>query len=302
MTVAGSGTTSGTAVTAVARKPEVQQRPTELLWLDLTRKCQLRCGPCFNSSGPEGTHGTMTRQDWISVIDQAAEAGVRRVTLIGGEPTLHPDGVFLVERALKLGLSVELYSNLVHLSPDWWRILRRTGVSLATSYYSDRAKEHNAVTGRPSHARTLANIRKAVRLGIPVRAGIVATTDTQRVDEARRELEALGVKRISVDHVRPFGRGSEGAAPDVSGLCGRCGSGRASIGPDGGVSPCVFSAGWMGVGNVQDMPLAAILGGDAMTEANVAIRAAAGSDPCDPDDVPDECSPGFPGSECTPRN
>ncbi len=32
------------------------------------------------------------------------------------------------------------------------------------------------------------------------------------------------------------------------------------------------------------------------------IRAATGSDPCDPDDVPDECSPGFPGSECTPRN
>ncbi|GAA1717761.1 radical SAM/SPASM domain-containing protein [Streptomyces yatensis] len=297
-------------MTAIIEEPTALQGPTEFLWLDLTRKCQLQCGPCFNSSGPEGTHGTMTRQDWISVIGQAAGGGVRRLTIIGGEPTLHPDGVFLVERALSLGLNVEVYSNLVHLSPGWWSLLQREGASLATSYYSDRAKEHNTVTGRPSHARTMANIRKAVQLGIPLRAGIVATTGTQRVDEARRELEALGVKRISMDHVRPFGRGSKGAAPDASGLCGRCGTSRASIGPDGGVSPCVFSAGWMDVGNVRDTPLVTILGGDAMAEANTVIRAATGSDPCDPDsssgcdpdNVPDECSPGFPGSECTPRN
>ncbi|GDY45215.1 hypothetical protein SANT12839_060970 [Streptomyces antimycoticus] len=43
---------------------------TQFLWLDLTRKCQLACGHCFNSSGPDGTHGTMTREDWFTVLDQ----------------------------------------------------------------------------------------------------------------------------------------------------------------------------------------------------------------------------------------
>jgi MoaA/NifB/PqqE/SkfB family radical SAM enzyme len=274
-----------------------EETGARFLWLDVTRKCQLNCTYCYNSSGPDGGHGTMTRQDWTGVLDQAAACGVDTVQFIGGEPTMHPDAAALVEHALGLGLKVEVFSNLVHVPGVWWELFQHDGVRVATSYYSAQAAEHNAVTGRPSHARTRANLAKAVGLGIPLRVGIIAG-DEQRADEARRELEALGVTDIRVDHVRPFGRGAAGRAPDVSGLCGRCGTGKAAIGPDGQVSPCVFSA-WMGVGNVQDAPLAAILGGTAMAEANASIRSAArSSHDCDPDG---ECSPGSPGSGCSPR-
>lgn len=104
------------------------------LWLDLTRKCQLSCVHCYNSSGPNGTHGTMGRKDWLSLLDQAADCDVRHVQLIGGEPTLHPDTAELVDHALALGLAVEVYSNLVHVTDVWWRLLRRPGVAHATSY------------------------------------------------------------------------------------------------------------------------------------------------------------------------
>jgi len=283
---------------------------TEFLWLDLTRKCQLSCTPCFNASGPDGTHGTMTREDWLRVLDQAAECGVRRVQLIGGEPTLHPDSLVLADRALSLGFGVEIYSNLVRVTEAWWALLQREGMSLAASYYSDAPDEHNKVTGRPSHARTLANIKKAVQLCIPLRIGIVATAETQRVAQARRELESLGVKRINVDHVRPFGRGAQGRTSEA-GLCGRCGIGRAAVGPDGRVSPCVFSADLMSVGNVRSSPLATILGSPVMAEARASIRSVVvkgggddkGNDSCDPSCDPNaECSSGYPGSECTPRN
>lgn len=40
-----------------------------LLWLDITRKCQLGCVHCYNHSGPSGDHGTMTRDDWARVLD-----------------------------------------------------------------------------------------------------------------------------------------------------------------------------------------------------------------------------------------
>ncbi|MFF9897428.1 radical SAM protein [Streptomyces longispororuber] len=158
-----------------------------MLWLDLTRKCQLQCTHCYNQSGPDGDHGTMDRESWLRVIQEAAELGVARVQLIGGEPTMHPHGVELVDHALNHGMEVEVFSNLVHVSDRWWGQLQRDGVSLATSYYSDRAGEHNAITGRPSHRLTRENIRKAVRLGVPPRVGIIATDDAQRVDEARSE-------------------------------------------------------------------------------------------------------------------
>ncbi|MBE1532703.1 radical SAM/SPASM domain-containing protein [Actinomadura algeriensis] len=271
-----------------------------MLWLDLTRKCQLSCTHCYNDSGPDGDHGIMTRDDWTVALDQAAVGGFRRVQLIGGEPTLHPDAADLVEHALVRGVQVEVYTNLVHVPDLWWSLYRHPGVSIATSYYSARADEHNTVTGRRSHARTRTNIAKAVRLGVRLRAGIVTFPGDggeAAARAARRDLEALGVTDIRLDGVRPFGRAAT-TSPDPVGLCGRCGDGRASIGPDGTVSPCVFST-WMGVGDIRSAALVDIVGGAAMADATASIRAVARGGGCDPDQ---ECTPGFPNSECNPRN
>jgi MoaA/NifB/PqqE/SkfB family radical SAM enzyme len=293
-----------------------QKTGTRLLWLDLTRNCQLNCTHSYNGSGPKGGHGTMTREDWINVLDQAASGGVRHVQFIGGEPTMHPDFPELVDHALNLGLEAEVFSNLVHVSARCWELFQRQCLSLATSYYSDRGAEHNAMTRRPSHGRTRTNIAQAVSLGIPVRVGIITAEDEQHVTAARRDLEGLGVTRIGVDHVRPFGRGAHDEAPDVSKLCGDCGNGKAAIGPDGTVSPCVFS-GFMDTGNVRSAPLADILSGGAMAEANATIRQAVSAKPCYPDNAPcspdnappqicgpddeGECHPGTPPSTCSPK-
>ncbi|MFI1257242.1 radical SAM protein [Streptomyces netropsis] len=297
----------------------VEQATTGFLWLDLTRQCQLSCAHCYNESGPKGTHGTMTRDDWFKVVDQAAELGVWHATLIGGEPTMHPHAIEIADRALALGIKVEVYSNLVHLSDTWWGLLQREGMSLATSYYSNNASEHNEVTRRPSHAKTRANIVKALELGIPLRAGIVGD-DEQRIEAATADLESLGVSQIGTDHVREFGRASSSQEPKAGGLCGGCGDGRASIDPTGAVSPCVFST-WMGVGNVREDSLTSILNGPALLEAVDSLRADWGKkdkdndqnqecrpdcvpkNPCDPRCEPnDACRPGAPRSECRPKN
>jgi MoaA/NifB/PqqE/SkfB family radical SAM enzyme len=59
----------------------------------------------------------MARDDWFRVIDDASMMGVEMVQLIGGEPTLHPDFTALVERVLDKGVAVEVYSNLVKVTP-----------------------------------------------------------------------------------------------------------------------------------------------------------------------------------------
>ncbi|GGV69168.1 hypothetical protein GCM10010277_79140 [Streptomyces longisporoflavus] len=249
----------------------------------------------------------MTRADWLRVIDQGASSGVRAVQLFGGEPLLHPHSLELAEHALHRGMAVEVYSNLVHVPDLWWDVLRRVGASLATSYYSDSPAEHNAITRRNSHARTRANISRAVTLHVPIRVGIIDCGTGQRVKHARRELTAMGVERIRADTARPFGRAACGREPDTAGLCGRCGDGRASVGPDGMVTPCVFST-WLKAGSIREGSLEDILIGDAMAAAKALIsssvirRGGNGGDEDDDDDNEDECSPGFPGSECTPRN
>lgn len=203
------------------------------LWLEITGKCQLRCTHCYAESGPRGTEGRMTPADWRSLIDQAAGLGVDMVQFIGGEPTLHRSLPEFVNRALGHGLQVEVFSNLVHVSPHLWDVFAQPGVRLATSYYSDRADEHERITrGRGSHRRTKSNIVEALRRSIPLRVGVIDLGNGQRVEQARAELAALGFDgEVRVDRLRGVGRGAGTTAPDTSQLCGQCGSGKLAVAP-----------------------------------------------------------------------
>lgn len=270
---------------------------TTFVWLHLTDLCQLECVHCATDSGPAGTHGTMTREDWIRVLDQAAALGVRQVQMVGGEPTLYPDLVALIEHAVKLGLAVEVFTNLVHVTPALWAAFTLPGVSLATSYYSDDAEQHAAITGRPSYARTRANIARARALGIPLRAGVVDLGGSQRVDGARAELVDLGVPSIGYDRVRALGRGSPDRRGSAPSLCGRCGDGVAAITPQGRVTPCLFAR-WATLGDVRTEPLTEIA---ARLPAARAELAAEGM-PAVPTACGPDCNPTSTGENCWPYN
>jgi MoaA/NifB/PqqE/SkfB family radical SAM enzyme len=276
----------------------VREHAPRFLWLDITRRCQQTCpGHCYSSSGPDGSHGTMTTGDWLRVIREAADAGIEQVTFIGGEPTLHPDLPQFVDEALRLGLTAGVFTNLVHLTPALWGLFRRPGVTLATSYYSPDPAEHRRATGRPTHARVRGNIVTALGYGIPLRACIVHVLPGQDVDGALADLRGLGVTDVSIEEVRPFGRGQgEHAARDAGALCGHCGRGRAAVGPDGTVTPCIM-AHWLDAGNVLREPLGPLLDGPAMHAALATIPAPPAGRGCPPNDG-DDCGKNAPA--CAP--
>jgi MoaA/NifB/PqqE/SkfB family radical SAM enzyme len=252
-----------------------------LLWLEITQQCQLACVHCYASSGPAGSHGSMTVETWISVIDQAAAAGVRVLKFIGGEPTLHPGLPDLVTHAVRRGLRVSIYSNLLRISPRMWRALALPGVELETSYYSDLPEQHEAITGRRgSHRRTTQTMREARNRGVPVRAGLVAVHPGQRIDQACERLRMLGVRVTCVDRVRRIGRGAGGGHGErLDELCGRCARDRLAICSDGAVRPCVLAR-WITLGNVHQRELASIMtdGARLRTYAQILAACRAGGD------------------------
>lgn len=290
---------------------------TSFLWLEITGRCQLECRHCYAGSSPTGTHGMMGSADWVRVLDQATAMGVEMVQFIGGEPTLYPALVDLLDHALSRGLEVEVFSNLVHVTDELWEAFSRPGVSVATSYYSDDPAQHAAVTGRPSHARTRTNIAEAIRREIPLRAGVIDLGGDQRAAHAQAELVELGVPEVGYDRLRQVGRGVRDVGPSVEQLCGRCGNGVAAVSPDGAVWPCVFSR-WLPVGNVLERELGEILDGPVAervrTELNTEFakrstvegkcnpKCAPSGSPCYPDCNPacqPTCSPRC-GPTCTP--
>ncbi|MEU7178697.1 MULTISPECIES: radical SAM protein [Streptomyces] len=271
--------------------------------LEITGTCQLTCNHCCTNSGPKAGPGDMTRKDWQQVIVDVAALAIPAVQMIGGEPTLSPHLPHYIAHALGLGLRVEVYSNLTHIRPAVWAALSRPGVTLATSYYSDQAEDHEKVTkNKGSHARTRANIIAALDRGIPLRVGIVEVHEGQRVKEAEAELRALGVRVISIDRARPIGRAADPAAggPTTADLCGHCFRHRVSVDPDGNVSGCILSR-FLIAGNVRQQRLTDILNSDRWDEMTAGIpmpRAACTPDDssdCDPASTP-ACLPSYPVS------
>jgi len=272
------------------------------VWLEITGKCQLACDHCYAESGQHGTNGQMTVDDWSNVIDQSARLGTRMVQFIGGEPTLHRGLPDLVGCALGQGLEVEVFSNLVHVTPRLWEVFERPGVRLATSYYADDAEQHESITkGRGSYARTKADIVEALRRSIPLRVGAIDVQDGQRVNQARAELVSLGVAgEVRVDHLRQVGRGVRDQQPSLAQLCGNCGHDKVAVAADGSVWPCVFSR-WLPVGNVRSDALADILAGPTMSATTATLdqhftsrQVDMEKKPCDP-----ACGPNC-GPACTP--
>jgi MoaA/NifB/PqqE/SkfB family radical SAM enzyme len=181
--------------------------PVSFLELEITGRCQLACTHCYAESGPGGSHGSMTVPDWERVIMEARDLGVEAVQFIGGEPTLYPGLSRLIRCALQSGLRVDVYSNLVHVTPELWELFQLPGVSLGTSWYSADPITHAKITGSVgSYWRTRANIVEALRRGIQIRAGIVEAIDGQDVDAARARLLELGVTAVGMDRARGVGR------------------------------------------------------------------------------------------------
>ncbi len=180
--------------------------------------------------------------------------GCIEVQLIGGEPTLHPELQAMVVHALENGLAVEIYTNLLKVTDELWTLFQRSGVRLACSHYSAAACQHDAITGRRSHDRTLANIREAVHRGIPLRVGVVAVREGQEIAGAVAELRALGVARVDVDTLRQIGRGVRDRPPGLGQLCGSCVDGKLAVSSEGSVWPCLLAR-WIEFGNVRESTL-----------------------------------------------
>lgn len=272
------------------------------LELEITRRCQLTCPTlCFVKAGPTQGHGSMPVEGWKRVISEAAALGVKKIQLIGGEATLHPDFVELVEHVLGEGLEVQVYSNLYRVRRDHWALFERPGVTLATSYYADTDEGHDEVTGRKgSHAATRANIIEALRRGIRVRVGIVDAVNGQRVEEARADLEALGITEVHIDRLRAVGNASQGEGlPSTSELCGRCARGTAAILSDGTVTPCVIGR-FLPAGQVQNTSLERVFSSRQWKQVAASIPAGR-NDPCGPDCGPNDDSSGG-GGTCSPAD
>lgn len=248
----------------------------DMMWLELTSRCNLECQHCYADSGP------MTRDpglvDWEEVITEGRTLGCRLLQFIGGEATLHPKFWKYATLASRLGYdTIEVYSNLTTMTAGRARQLRGLGMGITTSFYGPSADIHESITKRPgSFSRTVRGIEAALSAGIKLRVGLVDLgLNTPHLPEAVDFLADLGVCRedIGVEQLREVGRGAGMPGGNANGrtLCGHCWKGKLAITPSGTIYPCVMARS-MPIGNLTRSSLSEILDGQTLLHARKMIR------------------------------
>lgn len=274
----------------------------KFLWLEITNRCNLECRHCYAASSPkESATGTMTFDAWCNVMDEARALGCRAIQFIGGEPTLHPQFLQLVQAARQRGFTtIEVYTNATRLTDSLCAGLAALGARVAFSFYAADATIHDQITSRPgSYERTICGVTEALRNGLEMRAGIVITPQNRvAAAEAKRFLEELGVNSIRIDRQRHAGRalGGDRTVCELGDLCGACGHSRLAVSADGRVSPCVFSYRYS-IGHIRE-GLEHLLRKPSLSQFTDRLDEARVTAVCTPSCTPHDCSPV--DAECSP--
>jgi MoaA/NifB/PqqE/SkfB family radical SAM enzyme len=285
---------------------DLSQQDLSFLVLEITGKCNLECVHCYANSSPRADlFGRMSSDDWVNVIETAAQLGCRSVQFIGGEPTLHPALDNFIACAKNSGFEqIEVFTNATTLTESRLAFYRKNEVSIATSFYSCDQGIHEHITrGKGNFQKTVQGIRATVEMGIPIRVGVIWIEGINVNDKSKTLtfLKELGVSRVGEDSMRGIGRSVKAQINDesdeyYSALCGQCWKGSLCVTPDGSAYPCVFTR-ISAVGNVLEQGIQAVVEGRALQNTRMLLCNKFSGRTLQSDCVPQECQP----RTCSPQ-
>lgn len=183
----------------------------------ITGGCNLKCLHCFMSA-PHAKHGSPTKEQLLSVVDQLAECGIFTVGITGGEPLIREDLWEIIDAlsAGKIGVSV-LYTNGWLVDEALLDRLeeRKMHPNFQLSY--DGVGWHDWLRGVPgSEEKTITALKLLKERNYNVSVSICLhrrNRDTLR--QSINLLASLGVKSVKCGTMMDLG---EWASPEVRGL------------------------------------------------------------------------------------
>ena len=195
-------------------RPERRRFPLESMVLELTNRCNLTCRHCIYGHRVDPALRAYLPLTLIErVVAEAVTIGGREVYLTGGEPSLHPDFLAVVEICKTQGLRVVIQTNGVHLTNAAIDRLRQLGVDeVRISLDGVTPETNDAIRGKGTFARAAATLRRLQAAGLPVAVSFTACKINQSEWERLGELcEALETDTLYSGEVVLCGRAAEHA-------------------------------------------------------------------------------------------
>jgi 7,8-dihydro-6-hydroxymethylpterin dimethyltransferase len=166
--------------------------------VEITSSCNLRCPMCYASSGPGGTH--LSFQECRRAIDRLVEVEGRAeiLQLSGGEPTIHPEFLRILEYACGCAIDIVMINtNGLRFAHDdeFTDAVARFRHRIEVYFQFDGFQEDTAIAlrGEPVHQTKLKAIEELGRRGI--RTTLVTTVQPGVNDDELGDIVRFGLER-----------------------------------------------------------------------------------------------------------
>lgn len=167
--------------------------------IEVTMRCNLRCGHCyipFSQRGASG-EGELTSGEFQRIFSEMADAGCLWLLLTGGEPLIRPDFLEIYDDAKRKGFIITLFTNGTLLNAaivDHLAEYRPFGIEI--SLYGATQAMYERVTGIPgSYSSCMRGIELLLERGLPLKLkSVLITTNQGELQDLQRLSDRLGLE------------------------------------------------------------------------------------------------------------
>lgn len=182
--------------------------PTMATW-NITNRCNLHCHFCSAAATSDGRRVSEDRA--LPIARALVDNGLRKVAILGGEPTLCIELLDSIELLVRSNVFVDMASNGAGIDDAFCaRVaeLPTTMLRLMISIDSHDEITNDRMRGRGAYACAVAAARRLRSRGVAFAVGMTVTQrNRHHIADTFRFAEDLGASLFGISFVLPMGRG-----------------------------------------------------------------------------------------------
>lgn len=194
--------------TRLTKKVENMFSFFDIVYLELTRACNLKCIHCLNNSGIK-QKDELTKEDLLKLIKNFSSHGVQEIRFTGGEPLLF-NGIYdLINFATEEGICTSLGTNGTLITKEVAKKLKESGLKKVVVSIDGNKKTHDKIRGRKNYQKAMHGLKYLKQNDINVRVNSVIMKSN--MDDVIKLAKKMSRKKITI-FIRRFissGRGKE---------------------------------------------------------------------------------------------
>jgi len=206
-------------------QPIVRDTDIMAFHLEITNKCNLRCGHCYLNSGNK-KETELTKEELFNIIDQLEPGSGKKICITGGEPFLHPDFFELIEyTAVTRMLETDIYTNALLINEETAHRLKDIndrspyGINIQISLEGANAEINDRVRGKGVFDKVGETINLLSKIGMNKNIVLFVCLTKENISQVADMInlaEILNIKALKFSQWQKQGRALDVSWADKS--------------------------------------------------------------------------------------